>query len=164
MNALQRLELVLRSALIVQLLLPTPLSWADTVDTSTHTKDRGISPTPGVGSAVIPADLFTGAVRHTIPIEVPPGTGGLEPSLELSYSTLGPLDSWVGSRWSLSVPSISRSLKRGTPTYVEATDKFELNGEELIPLGGGRYATRRESFTRITHVTIPSDYWTVEHP
>jgi hypothetical protein len=39
-----------------------------------------------------------------------------------------------------------------------------LDGEELVPLGGDRYATRRESFLRITHLTSPSDHWTVEHP
>lgn len=96
------------------------------------------------------SDAFTGAATYAIPIEVPPGTGGLTPHLELRYSSHQRADSWVGFGWSLAASSISRSLKRGTPEY-NSEDVFTLDGQELVPDASvsGRFHTRRESFLRI---------------
>ena len=146
-----------------QLLIP-PSAWALAADGSTLAGDRGVQPAAGALAAALPADLFSGAATHRIPIELPQGTGGMTPELALSYSSAGPLDSWVGSRWSLALPSISRSLKRGFPAY-DATDVFTLDGQELVPENGNtslprRYHTRRESFLRITREANSS--WTVE--
>ena len=148
-----------------QLLIP-PAAWGLASDGSTLAGDRGVQPDAGALAGALPADLFSGAATHRIPIELPPGTGGMTPELTLAYSTAGPLDSWVGSRWSLGLPSISRSLKRGAPAYDDEIDTFTLDGQDLVPQDYGipslprRYHTRRESFLRITHEANGS--WSVE--
>jgi hypothetical protein len=146
-----------------QLLIP-PSAWGLAADGSTLAGDRGVQPAAGALAAALPADLFSGAATHRIPIELPPGTGGMTPELTLTYSSAGPLDSWVGSRWSLGLPSITRSLKRGVPDYDD-TDVFTFDGQELVPESTNpslprRYHTRRESFLRITHESNGS--WSVE--
>ncbi len=159
-----RLHTLLVLCLCAQLLVP-PSAWALAADGSTLAGDRGVQPDTGALAAALPADLFSGAATHRIPIELPPGTGGMSPALTLAYSTAGPLDSWVGSRWSLALPSISRSLERGTPSYNDSIDVFTLEGQELVPENASpslprRYHTRRESFLRITHEVNGS--WSVE--
>jgi hypothetical protein len=74
---------------------------------------------------------FTGAATYSYPIQVPPGPGGLQPPLELSYNTQE-VDSassrtqasWVGMGWSLDTGYIQRNMN-GTPNYFE-DDTFTL--------------------------------------
>ncbi len=74
---------------------------------------------------------FTGAGSYSYPIQVPPGPGGLQPSLELSYNTQE-VDSsssrtqasWVGMGWSLDTGYIQRNMN-GTPNYF-GDDTFSL--------------------------------------
>ncbi len=159
------LDALLVSFLCLQLVVPTS-AWASlAADGSTLAGDRGVQPDTGALSAALPADLFSGAATHRIPIELPPGTGGMTPDLALSYSSAGPLDSWVGSRWSLSLPSISYSLKHGIALDGIGLGALMLGGQELVPESASpdlprRYHTRRESFLRITHEA--DDTWTVE--
>jgi len=158
------LRAVLAPLLCAQLLIP-PSAWGLAADGSTMAGDRGVQPDAGALAAALPADLFSGAATHRIPIELPPGTGGMTPELTLAYSSAGPLDSWVGSRWSLGLPSLSRSLKHGVPAYDDAIDVFTLDGQELVPESASpslprRYHTRRESFLRITHEVNGS--WSAE--
>jgi len=59
-------------------------------------------------------DLQSGAASFAIPLELPPGRGGLKPQLSLTYSSsrLGEMrtyasgTSWVGAGWDLDVPNI----------------------------------------------------------
>lgn len=147
--------------LAIQLLLPSGAVWAASVDGSTLPASRGNVSAGPVGTAVGAADLFTGSATYALPIEVPVGTGGLTPQLTLAYSSSGPAESWVGSRWSLGLPTISRSLKFGVPSYIDSLTVFELDGEELVPdsTDPDRYHTRRQSFVKIVHE--PDDTWTV---
>ena len=74
---------------------------------------------------------FTGAGSYSYPIQVPPGPGGLQPSLALSYNTQE-VDSassrtqasWVGMGWSLDTGYIQRNMS-GTPNYL-GDDTFSL--------------------------------------
>ncbi|MEW6325144.1 MAG: SpvB/TcaC N-terminal domain-containing protein, partial [Nitrospirota bacterium] len=66
---------------------------------------------PGNAGTVLP-DLFTGTVGASIPIDVPPGRNGLQPSLALSYRSNGGAG-WVGLGWELGVGAIERSTKNG---------------------------------------------------
>lgn len=74
---------------------------------------------------------FTGAGSYSYPIQVPPGPGGLQPSLALSYNTQE-VDSsssrsqasWVGMGWSMDTGYIQRNMN-GTPNYFE-DDTFSL--------------------------------------
>ena len=78
---------------------------------------------------------FTGSATYSFPIQVPPGPGGLQPSLELSYNsqTVDGANSrvqasWVGMGWSLDTGSIQRNMN-GTPSYFDDdTFSLEMNG------------------------------------
>jgi|GEM_PF-2583032 len=151
---------VVSALLVVQLVvLPGVESGAAPTDSSTLAMDRGLGGSPAPPS--VSADPFTGAAGYTIPILLPPGPGGLTPELFLRYSSAGPRDSWVGAGWTLALPSISRSLKRGTPTYT-SDDLFAFAGQELYPVqfegGGLGYRTRRDNFMRVVRL---ADSWTV---
>ncbi|MFQ5697874.1 MAG: SpvB/TcaC N-terminal domain-containing protein, partial [Myxococcota bacterium] len=143
--------------LTLELLVPGGARSA-AVDGSTLLAERGsvgvVSPASGVARAA--SDPFTGAAMLPVPIALPPGTGGLTPAVSLRYSSEARQDSWVGTGWSLGFGGIRRSLQHGVPSYVDATDVFELDGEELVPDPSDptRYHTLRESFLRIRRVSF----------
>jgi hypothetical protein len=66
---------------------------------------------------------FSGAATYSYPITLPPGPGGLQPSLALTYNsnvvdgaTNRTQASWVGMGWDLTTGSIDRNMN-GTSTY-----------------------------------------------
>ena len=89
----------------------------------------------GMGSqAALPESfLFTGAATYRIPIEVPPGRGGIAPQIALTYNSYQG-SSWVGVGWNLDLGSIQRSTKRGV-VYSEDDYVATVNGgtAELVP-------------------------------
>ena len=106
------------------------------------------SATASAGSAPPPAatalqsfqpDLFTGRATTAIPLAVPPGRHGMQPSLGLTYSSSG-RNGWVGVGWSLELGSIERSTKHGIPHY-DASDTFTFLfhgvSSDLVPLWFG---------------------------
>ncbi|MEM6650227.1 MAG: FG-GAP-like repeat-containing protein, partial [Pseudomonadota bacterium] len=106
-----------------------------------------------------------GAATYSIPIEVPPGTAGMVPSLSLNYSSQGG-NGILGVGWSLGgLPSISRCGKTiaqdGTTKGVEysSDDRFCLEGQKLIaingPYGGDgtEYRTEIDGFSKIVSYT-----------
>jgi hypothetical protein len=77
-------------------------------------------------TTVAPAvDPQTGAVVHSIPIEVPPGINGIQPDIALTYSSGRPL-SFLGTGWTLELGAIERSTSFGPPSYDDAKDRFVL--------------------------------------
>lgn len=120
----------------------------------------------GMGGTFQP-DLHTGTGNLSIPLEIPGGRNGLQPSLTLAYSS-GNGNGSFGLGWSLGLASISRLTTRGVPRYG-ASDIFVLAGtEELAPLaaavpGTTRYRPLTEgAFARIErHDDIEGDHWTV---
>lgn len=52
-------------------------------------------------------DLFTGTGNFSVPIAVPPGRNGLQPSLTLGYST-GSGNGPFGLGWNMSLPGVAR--------------------------------------------------------
>ena len=58
-------------------------------------------------------DPFTGSVGYTLPIALPPGRQGSEPSLALRYGGGG--NGWCGFGWSLGMGAIQRDTRRGVP-------------------------------------------------
>jgi RHS repeat-associated protein len=119
----------------------------------------------GIGEKFAP-DLQTGTGNHTLTIDLPSGRNGLQPKVNLLYST-GNGNGPFGLGWSLNIPGVTRRTK-GVPRY-EGQDIFILSGaEDLVPITGGppgaqRYRPRTESlFARIDrHRESAGDYWNV---
>ncbi len=103
----------------------------------------------------------TGAATYTIPITVPPGTGGMAPTLSLNYNSQsgnGPL----GVGWSLGGLS---AITRCPASYAQdgfkgginydGNDRYCLDGQRLVAVSGAygadgaEYRTETESYTRV---------------
>ncbi|HEV8200184.1 MAG TPA: SpvB/TcaC N-terminal domain-containing protein, partial [Candidatus Polarisedimenticolia bacterium] len=82
------------------------------------------------------ADPVTGLATALVPLEVPPGRHGLQPSLALRYSSAGGLGN-AGLGFDLAVGSIERSTRLGPPRFDD-TDTFVLNiggaSWDLVPI------------------------------
>jgi hypothetical protein len=125
----------------------------------------------GGGLENFKTDLFTGAASFSYPIQAPPGTHGLQPSVSLAYSSAKG-NSWVGFGWSLDLGSIRRDTRQGTPSYVDSpeTDHFVFGDDKLIKIRDNtspslrEYSTLNESFVRVRRYDIgtANDRRTVE--
>ncbi|HKZ55072.1 MAG TPA: SpvB/TcaC N-terminal domain-containing protein, partial [Anaerolineales bacterium] len=129
-----------------------------------NTQNWQAARTPSV--AAFQVSTFTGAATYALPLALPPGPGGLQPSLSLSYNSQA-VDaagsrtqaSWVGMGWSLETGSIQRDM-HGTLDY-EGDDTFTLNAggvsSLLLHAADGtdsrgayqEYRTAEESFWRV---------------
>jgi hypothetical protein len=105
----------------------------------------------------------TGAVTYSIPIQVPPGTAGMEPKLALAYDSQAG-NGLVGAGWSLSgLSSVHRcgltivqdGFNSGVGYSPTQYDGYCLDGQRLVLVSGvygadgAEYRTERESFTRV---------------
>ncbi|MFB0552686.1 MAG: SpvB/TcaC N-terminal domain-containing protein [Phycisphaerae bacterium] len=111
-------------------------------------KPQGGGAIKGIGEKFAP-NLQTGTGNFTIPIELPQGRRGFQPSLSLQYSS-GSGNSQFGLGWSVSIPRISRKTDKGLPEYIDDKDVFVLSGsEDLIAVSTDgevtRYMPRTES-------------------
>ncbi|MBX3660723.1 MAG: VCBS repeat-containing protein [Ramlibacter sp.] len=108
----------------------------------------------------------SGAAGYSLPIQVPPGLAGMEPKLELAYSSQSG-NGLLGVGWSLSgLSTISRCPKvkvvDGEQLAVTLTsaDRFCLDGQRLQVVGspaqygevGAQYRTEMDGFSRIDAV------------
>ena len=102
----------------------------------------------------------SGSSSYTIPIEMPPGTNGVKPTLSISYSSQRG-NGILGYGWNIDgLSSITRGIKNwyndGKVESVKNTDKdaFFLDGSRLILLSGtygalgSEYAIENENFSR----------------
>jgi len=115
---------------------------------------------PNVGAIPGVIDVSPmGAATYTIPIEVVPGTQGVQPNLSIVYNSFAGMG-MLGMNWNLSgVSAITRSAPKpyydgyDNPIPIQFTkNRFTLDGERLISIGTGQntyYATEAEDFTRI---------------
>jgi len=103
-----------------------------------------------------------GEATYTIPIEVVPGTQGMQPNLSIVYSSMSGMG-LLGMKWNLA--GLSAITRCGQVPYFDnnitsiqfnGDDRFALNGSRLINLSGGNYctigstyATEVEDFTRV---------------
>ncbi|MBI3774410.1 MAG: VCBS repeat-containing protein [Gammaproteobacteria bacterium] len=104
----------------------------------------------------------SGAATYSIPIQVPPGVGGMQPNISLNYNSQGG-NGIAGVGWNIGgLSAITRcgasivndGIKRGVD--LTANDKFCLDGQRLIDIGastvcsGGReFRTDVESFNKV---------------
>ena len=97
----------------------------------------------------------SGSASYTIPIQLPPNVGGVQPNLSLSYdSSAG--NGLLGVGWQLSgLSSISRcSTTLERDGYIDgvdfdANDQFCLDGQRLVNLSGSAYRTELDDFSTI---------------
>jgi hypothetical protein len=125
----------------------------------------------GIGEKFSP-DLHTGSGNFTIPIALPTGRNGFQPSLSLVYSA-GNSNGPFGLGCNLSIPGITRKTSKGVPQYKDSSadgqDTFILSGaEDLVPVSELNaspisYRPRTEGlFARIEHHRDAAyDYWKV---
>jgi len=147
-----------------------PLGGGDAMDPYTKYSSVSQERSPSAGMGAFQTSLYTGAATYTYPIEVPPGTNGLAPSLFLSYNSHSARGraGWVGLGWELSPHYIQRDVNY-TPDNT-ADDEFDLilNGQkyDLIHNSSeGIYHTKTESYLYIQNSTgAPNEkgtYWIV---
>lgn len=102
----------------------------------------------GAGVKIPLPDMLTGAFGHSIPITVPPGRKGMQPSVSLQYRSSSP-NSWCGVGWSINPGYIIRSTKLGPPTYDDTKDTFifatDSGSTELTHLIDNLYQAKIES-------------------
>ncbi len=121
----------------------------------------------GLGEKFSP-DLFTGTGNFSIPIDLPAGRGGFQPSLSFAYSS-GTGNGPLGLGWRFGVSEIRRQTSHGVPRY-QGQDTFLLaGGEELVQVAVDgdvtRYRPRIEAkFDRIERQrTQDGDFWRIRH-
>ncbi len=127
---------------------------------------KTINTTLPVGTIPAAADVdLSGAATYSIPIIVPPGTNGVQPSLSVVYNSLGG-NGALGQGWSLaglsSITRVNRDLIHDNlvnPIEANANDRFALDGVRLnlvtgsYGLSGSVYGTEIESFASISCYT-----------
>ena len=131
-------------------------------------------PSGDVSESLLKSSLFTGAASVSVPIEIPRGTGGVQPSIALNYSSgRGRGNSGMG--WTLELPKISRSLRYGSraQTWTNSQAVWLLDGNELTnshgtetdPYGcaAWRYYSTVERYQKILYCqnAAPNDYFIV---
>jgi RHS repeat-associated protein len=112
------------------------------------------------------ADPYSGSLNFSIPVQMPPGRGGMAPSVSVNYnSSTGSGDAGVG--WSLNTGAISRVAKHGLFSYDER-DHYVLlqNGsaQELVydPQMEAYRALNEGAFIKaVYHNPYQAGSWTV---
>ena len=121
---------------------------------SAFAKEKDIEMPVGSIGGEVHADLFTGAATTSIPIVVPAGRNGIEPKLELIYSSSNG-NSWIGQGWKLETSVIERQTKKGI-NYSANDYRFNISGiqSDLVSTGSNTFNAKIESaFTRIIKKT-----------
>ena len=139
-----------------------PIAAVDYVDPATL--PAAIDQSLPVGAIPGQADVSaTGAATYTIPIEVPPGTQGLQPSLSLVYNSQAG-NGLMGMGWNLAgLSAITRVPKniyndgKVEEIKLDRTDPYVLDGNRLIRVSGSDhgyngavYHTEFETFVQVT--------------
>ena len=125
--------------------------------------------------AVIPAKVDVsaiGAATYTIPIEVVPGTNGLQPNLSVVYNSMSGLNVF-GQKWGLQgISSITRVPQNRyydgniIPVGYDTTDRFALDGNRMLLLSGTSYQATNavycfevEDFSRVNKISTSNTYY-----
>jgi RHS repeat-associated protein len=135
----------------------------------TYTSNWESAETPTMSFFQTPG--FTGSASFSMPIKVPAGPGGLQPSLSLSYSS-STVDnvssesqaSWAGMGWSIAESYIEHNNNgtQGDGKYVDDTYQLSLNGTSirLFRDANGVYHSEDEQFYKVER-SQNDDSWTV---
>lgn len=83
--------------------------------------------------------LSTGTVTFGLPLKLPAARGGVQPRLDLSYSSASGFG-LAGNGWSVGASAITRQTDRGVPRYQDQSDwtaeqdRFVFGSMELVPI------------------------------
>jgi hypothetical protein len=143
---------------------PKPLSWpSNALLTGLNLANRAIDNTKAVGTMLGSQSVsLTGGANYSVPISLPSGTNGMEPSLAVVYNSQGK-GGLLGQGWSITglseIMRVGETLVSGAINVTAAKstlDNFALNGELLIK-DGNEYKTQNESFSRVIPTFFNSD-------
>jgi len=107
---------------------------------TTITDMKYADPASGIVSIPPPTPNNTGAATTSFPLKLPQGRNGMNPSLEVSYSSEAG-NGWMGIGWNLSTQAISINTKWGAPLFDPAKESelYSLNGADLVLKEGTAY-------------------------
>lgn len=93
---------------------------------------KAANPSEGIVSIAPPTPNSMGSVTTNFPIKLPAGRAGMQPSLNVSYSSEGG-NGWMGIGWDLSIPAVSIDTRWGVPRYDGGTETeiYSFGGEQL---------------------------------
>ncbi|MCC6515986.1 MAG: VCBS repeat-containing protein, partial [Chitinophagales bacterium] len=107
-----------------------------------------------------------GNATYTIPVYIPEGIHGMQPSVSVSYSSAAG-NGMLGYGWNLSAYSVITYVTKNlyndnevAPNYIGGASPFLLDGVRLIPVGTNEFRTESESFSKITtnSATSPTSF------
>lgn len=84
----------------------------------------------GSAGGTVHVDSFTGTATTSIPLQVFPGRNGLQPNLQLTYSS-GAGNGWVGMGWKLELGAIERNTRFGVIYSETAADNGKVYAVRL---------------------------------
>ena len=92
-----------------------------------------VNPLQGIPMIAAPTANNRGTAELTYPIELPPGRNGMQPNIDLHYSSAGGNDI-LGVGWSITQPAITIDTRWGVPRNDERweTEAYLLNGEQIV--------------------------------
>lgn len=96
-----------------------------------------VNPLQGIPMIAAPQANNRGTAELTYPIEIPKGRGGLQPNIDLHYSSAAG-NGILGIGWDINVPAITIDTRWGVPRYnvFWETEAYLLNGEQLLLVTG----------------------------
>lgn len=160
----------LSKALIAFLLFGSimPISLADSFDYDEGFYDQGyeVSSQQEIYQNGSSAESSSGAFTHSIPVNIPPGRAGLQPSLAFSYNSQSSQNNNLfGYGWSMDIPYISRLNKTGVDKlYSEEYFYSSLSGElvdiNLSSSSYGEYGAEVETGSFVIYEYDSGGDWT----
>jgi len=138
-------------------------AWADSTtggdESNTNIAQVTVGPDIPSSNGTPMADQFTGSLRHSIPIIVPPGRNGMQPNLALTYRS-GNGNGWVGVGWELEAGSIERNTRKGVSysadDYILRTPNGTMDLVKLPDSSEYRAKIENGEFLRIVKMDT---YW-----
>ncbi len=161
MNKLYLKSIIVISIVICsEFLYSQQITYQTQVDPATRTLDTGLP--VGTTNGAYSITEQTGAANYSVPIAIPPGTMGMQPSITISYNSQSG-NGLLGYGWNLS--GLSSITRVGQDLYNEGKvkgvdfsgdDKFALDGNRLVLKSGtygvigSVYYTQNETFSQIS--------------
>ena len=140
-------------------------------------------PLVGIPMVAVPQANNKGTAELTYPIQLPPGRHGLQPDLDLHYSS-ATTNGLLGVGWSIAQPAVTIDTRWGVPRYELGyeTEAYLINGEPFLmhdqndgpiplPHMASSFEPRRTKATRfyardqrnqskaVRHGQNPGNYW-----